>query len=194
MESPRLKFSQNYSRVGYFSSKVKIYLWIFVRWTRYSVLRILTKMNELNFEPLYYIVVLFFIRWILIETVSYSYFDVIACICTASIREISTIEESVRNKKKSSYSTIASCFLRTSVSYLSFPFYRKRLILSDRSTFFFYWILIHVDWNTWYTLYPWKYFHTLEIFTILHSPILLICMHFFHQFRSFGLYKYYALR
>lgn len=137
MESPRLKFSQNYSRVGYFSSRVKIYLWIFVRWTRYSVLRILTKMNELNSEPLYYIVVLFFIRWILIETVSYSYFDVIACICTASIREISTIEESVRNKKKSSYSTIASCFLRTSVSYLSFPFYRKRLILSDRSTFFF---------------------------------------------------------
>lgn len=57
-------------------------------------------MNELNSEPLYYIVVLFFIRWILIETVSYSYFDVIACICTASIREISTIEESVRNKKK----------------------------------------------------------------------------------------------
>lgn len=143
MESPRLKFSQNYSRVGYFSSRVKIYLWIFVRWTRYSVLRILTKMNELNSEPLYYIVVLFFIRWILIETVSYSYFDVIACICTASIREISTIEESVRNKKKILV-FYASCFLRTSVSYLSFPFYRKRLILSDRSTFFL--LIINPCW------------------------------------------------
>lgn len=144
MESPRLKFSQNYSRVGYFSSRVKIYLWIFVRWTRYSVLRILTKM-KLNFEPLYYIVVLFFIRWILIETVSYSYFDVIACICTASYERFLRSKKALEIKKKSSYSTIASCFLRTSVSYLSFPFYRKRLILSDRSTFFFL-LIINPCW------------------------------------------------
>lgn len=125
-----------------------------------------------------------------------SFIFILRCNCMhlhSILREISTIEESVRNKKKILV-FYASCFLRTSVSYLSFPFYRKRLILSDRSTFFFYWILIHVDWNTWYTLYPWKYFHTLEIFTILHSRILLICMHFFHQFRSFGLYKYYTLR
>lgn len=76
-----------------------------------------------------------------------SFVFILRCNCMhlhSILREISTIEESVRNKKKILV-FYASCFLRTSVSYLSFPFYRKRLILSDRSTFFFL-LIINPCW------------------------------------------------